>query len=61
MEKKCIDCEYFVEFLSWDDRGSCHRYPPVLVYDRTHPDGYRFVHPNRSFPDWCGEFKQKRG
>lgn len=52
LEKKCENCRFWKKYKSQDENGTCHRYPPQIVYYKDSR------YPEVSKSDYCGEFKK---
>jgi len=58
VNKYCEDCKYFKNFENEEfgtTKGSCHRYPPLIVYAFNEIET---TFPTVSGYDYCGEWKK---
>jgi hypothetical protein len=53
----CKDCKYYVPLTRSDEEGTCHRFPPQVIYAEGQVEGA--WPPVFGATDWCGEFKAK--
>ena len=54
--EQCDKCYYYKKADSYKE---CHRYPPLLVPNKTFSWGYLIARPEVDPKEWCGEFKEK--
>ena len=54
----CKNCVYFNSSITNEETGYCHRYPPTKSQVFVHGVAV-CTHPQVSFDDWCGEYKEK--